>query len=71
MREAGVVTPEDLKAIVRTMERFDFARRMDEETFCFDAPIYRFLDLCLELAAQAPGTDSAAAGAAPAAEGAS
>ena len=53
MREAGVATPEDLAAIVRTMERFGFARRMDAETFCFDVPIYRFLDLCMDMANQA------------------
>ena len=53
MREAGISTPEDLVAVVRTMERFGFARRMDEETFCFDVPIYRFLDLCMEMAGHA------------------
>jgi hypothetical protein len=53
MREAGTTTPEDLAGIVRTMERFGFARRMDEETFCFDVPIYRFLDLCMDMANQA------------------
>ncbi len=53
MREADVTTPEDLAAIVRTMERFGFTRRMDAETFCFDVPIYRFMDLCMDMAAQA------------------
>lgn len=53
MREAGVASPEDLAAIVRTMERFGFARRMDTETFCFEVPIYRFLDLCMDMAGQA------------------
>ncbi len=53
MREAGITTPEDLAGIVRTMERFGFARRMDEETFCFDVPIYRFMDLCMDMANQA------------------
>ncbi len=52
MREAGVATPEDLAAIVRTMERFGFTKRMDMETFCFDVPIYRFLDLCMDMAGQ-------------------
>ena len=60
MREAGVTTPEDLAAIVRTMERFGFARRMDEETFCFDVPIYRFLDLCMEMAVQTESPDGGA-----------
>ena len=53
MREAEVATPEDLVANVRTMERFGFARRMDAETFCFDVPIYRFFDLCMNMAGQA------------------
>jgi hypothetical protein len=59
MREAGVTTPEDLAAIVRTMERFGFTRRTDSETFCFDVPIYRFLDLCMEMATQARKSDGA------------
>jgi len=60
MREAGVTTPDDLIAIVRTMERFGFARRMDAETFCFDVPIYRFLDLCMDMASQAANAEPAA-----------
>jgi hypothetical protein len=59
MREAGITTPEDLVAIVRTMERFGFARRMDAETFCFDVPIYRFLDLCMDMAGQAANSEPA------------
>ena len=61
MREAGITAAEDLAAIVRTMERFGFARRMDEETFLFEVPIYRFLDLCMEMAAKTgqPQTDAA------------
>lgn len=61
MREAGATTAEDLAAVVRTMERFGFARRLDAETFCFEAPIYRFLDLCMELAVQAPDGQAAEA----------
>jgi len=69
MREAGVTTPEDLAAIVRTMERFGFARRADAETFSFDVPIYRFLDLCMELAnAAATAADGAQANVADAGE---
>lgn len=60
MQEAGITTAEDLAAIVRTMERFGFARRMDEETFAFEVPIYRFLDLCMDMAAKTsqPQTDA-------------
>lgn len=53
MREAGITTPEDLANVVRTMERFGFTRRFDAETFGFDVPIYRFLDLCMEMATNA------------------
>jgi len=63
MREAGITTTEDLVAIVRTMERFGFARRMDAETFCFDVPIYRFLDLCMDMAGQAANAEPTASGA--------
>jgi len=65
MREAGVASPDELSTIVRTMERFGFARRMDAETFCFDTPIYRFLDLCMEMAAQASRTEAAPPATAP------
>ncbi len=60
MREAGVSTPEDLATIVRTMERLGFTRRLDSATFCFETPIYRFLDLCLDMAAQSSPSESAA-----------
>lgn len=53
MREAGVTTPDDLAAVVRTMERLGFTRRMDAETFCFDVPVYRLLDLCMDMASEA------------------
>ncbi len=53
MREAGVTTPEELAKVVQTMERFGFARRMDEGSFVFEVAIYRFLDLCMEMAEDA------------------
>ncbi len=52
MREAGVVTLEGLVALVRTMERFGFTRRVGSDTFVFAPPIYRFLDLCMDFASQ-------------------
>lgn len=59
MQEAGITTAEELAAIVRTMERFGFARKMDEETFTFEVPIYRFLDLCMDMAKTSqPQTDA-------------
>lgn len=53
MREAGVTSPEDLAKVVQTMERFGFTRRMDEASFMFEVSIYRFLDLCMEMATDA------------------
>lgn len=51
MAEAGATTPDDLRDIVSRMERYGFTRREDGESFAFRAPAYRFLDLCLEMAA--------------------
>jgi DNA-binding LacI/PurR family transcriptional regulator len=53
MREAGVTTHEELIAIVRTMERYGFTRRLGADTFAFNVPVYRFLDLCMNMAEQA------------------
>jgi hypothetical protein len=49
MAEAGVRSVDDLTNAVRAMERFGFARRMGESSFEFQSPIYRFLDLCMEM----------------------
>jgi ADP-ribose pyrophosphatase YjhB (NUDIX family) len=59
MREAGVATAEELSNVVRTMERFGFARSVDETSFRFEAPVYRFLDLCMELSRQAGKAEKA------------
>lgn len=53
MREAGATTNEELIAIVRTMERYGFTRRLGADTFAFNVPVYRFLDLCMNMAEQA------------------
>jgi hypothetical protein len=49
MREAGVTNGDDLVNLVRTMERFGFACRQDAHTFGFLPPVYRFLDLCMDV----------------------
>lgn len=70
MREAGVAEPGELEQLVQTMERFGFVHRRDDDSFTFRPPAYRFLDLCLELAAQAPsGRDADDAPEAPQAAG--
>jgi hypothetical protein len=53
MKEAGVLSTDDLVKIIQTLERFGFARRREGHSFSFETPVYRFLDLCIELAAEA------------------
>ncbi len=57
MREAGITEPEHLENLVQTMERFGFAVRQPDRSFTFRAPAYRFLDLCLQIAADSPVSD--------------
>lgn len=59
MREAGVATTEELSTVVRNMERYGFARSVDETSFRFEPPVYRFLDLCMELSRQAGKVEKA------------
>lgn len=49
MREAGVTDRSDLVRVVQAMDRFGFARRTGSGTFAFAPPIYRFLELCMDL----------------------
>ena len=51
MSEAEVTTQAELEQTIRAMERSGFVRRPDADTFAFRTPAYRFLDLCLEMAA--------------------
>jgi hypothetical protein len=55
MAEAGATSVDDMTNVVRAMERFGFARRMGESSFEFQSPIYRFLDLCMEMAREESG----------------
>ena len=52
MREAGMTEPADVEHLVQIMERFGFAERLDDDSFAFRPPAYRFLDLCLDIAAK-------------------
>jgi hypothetical protein len=49
MKEAETGTEEELVALVRSLERFGFAERVDDASFRFRPPAYRFLDLCYEI----------------------
>ncbi|MEJ2033641.1 MAG: hypothetical protein P8Y63_11505 [Deltaproteobacteria bacterium] len=49
LKEAGASSEDDLRGIIRQLERFGFAKRLDDETFRFRTPAYRFFDLCIEI----------------------
>jgi hypothetical protein len=49
LKEAGTGSEEELRGIVRQLERFGFARRLTDDTFRFRTPAYRFFDLCIEI----------------------
>lgn len=48
MNSVGVDTPDDLRRVISALERLGFAVWEADDTFRFRAPVYRFLDLCLE-----------------------
>jgi hypothetical protein len=62
LREAGIEGEEGLEGVVRNLERFGFARRLGEGRFQFRPPAYRFLDLCLQVLADAPAAERAEGG---------
>ena len=71
MKEADIAGEADLNNVLRGMELLGFLKREDDATFRFQRPIYRFLDLCLEVLNEAEPTEPAAgaeADAAPADE---
>ena len=51
MREADVTNEEELLGVLRGMEQLGFVQREDEGGFRFRRPVYRFMDLCLEVLA--------------------
>ena len=65
LREAGVEGEEGLGGVVRNLERLGFARRQGEGDFRFRPPVYRFLDLCQQVLAEAPERSDAAEGEEP------
>ncbi len=48
MAEAGVTNESELTDVVRKLERYGFAERIDESRFRFRTPAWRFLDLCAD-----------------------
>lgn len=57
MKEAGIDGEEGLELVIRNMERFGFLQRLREGSFRFRIPVYRFLDLCHEVLAEARPVD--------------
>lgn len=49
MKEADIAGEVDLANVLRGMELLGFVKREDEGSFRFQRPIYRFMDLCLEV----------------------
>lgn len=61
MAEAGIEDRNKLLGLLRRMERYGFTEWIDDDSFRFRTPAWRFFDLCDEIAKAA--TVSAAEGA--------
>ncbi len=53
LEEAGASSEDDLRGIVRQLDRFGFIQRHTEDSFTFRTPAYRFFDVCIEILNQA------------------
>ena len=49
LKEAGASDEDELRGIVRQLERFGFIQRHSEDSFTFRTPAYRFFDVCIEI----------------------
>ncbi len=49
LKEAGASSEDDLRGIVRQLERFGFIQRHTDDSFTFRTPAYRFFDVCIEI----------------------
>ncbi|WP_028586102.1 condensin complex protein MksE [Desulfogranum mediterraneum] len=49
LKEAGATDEDDLRTILRQLERFGFVQRHSDESFSFRTPAYRFFDACIEI----------------------
>jgi hypothetical protein len=49
MKEADIAGDSELANVLRGMELLGFLKREDDGSFRFQRPVYRFLDLCLEI----------------------
>ena len=49
LKEAGAQNEDDLRTILRQLDRFGFIQRHTDDTFSFRTPAYRFFDVCVEI----------------------
>lgn len=49
LEQVKVTTAEQLREVCKQMARLGFLTRLDDETYRFRKPVFRFLDVCLEL----------------------
>lgn len=59
MAQLDVSDTDDLASIVTSMTRMGFADRINDQTFAFRTPVYRFLDICQDIARREASTESA------------
>jgi hypothetical protein len=52
LKEAGATSEDELRGIVRQLDRFGFIQRVTDDSFTFRTPAYRFFDLCIEILGQ-------------------
>jgi hypothetical protein len=50
MAQLDILDDEGLDRIVTNMVRMGFADRVTDQVFAFRCPVYRFLDICLDIA---------------------
>jgi hypothetical protein len=60
MAQLGIVDTDDLATIVTGMARMGFVDRINDQTFAFRPPVYRFLDICQDIARYQTQTKPAA-----------
>lgn len=49
LKEAGAQNEDDLRNVLRQLDRFGFIQRHTDDTFSFRTPAYRFFDVCVEI----------------------
>ncbi len=50
MAQLGILDSDGLRTIVTNMIRTGFSERVNDEVFAFRCPVYRFLDICQDIA---------------------